>query len=94
MNLTWAEDGDEHNATGEWRWNIYRHVWPAYIDKPNSDSWILRGRPTHYGTTWKWFGGYRGLNNAKSWAQRMDDKPEMRGTYEENVYEEGDDDAD
>ena len=53
-----------YSTRTHWYWSVIPY-------KPETDSWILRGRH-HSWEDWRWFGAYQGLENVKSSAQRED----------------------
>ena len=72
MTLTWnaLDSGKGFTASGNWVWEVVPYE--SLIDPSASDLWILRGRSPHR-RDWKYFGGYQGLSNVQSWAQREDE---------------------
>ena len=59
-------------ATGDWVWELLPYQ--SKIQPDLADGWIIRARRADR-KDWRYFGAYRGLQNAQSSAQRMDERP-------------------
>lgn len=82
MDWTELPDGSfqAYSTRTHWFWSVIPY-------KPETDSWVLRGRHWTW-EDWRWFGAYSGMENVRASAQRENDRDTSSLLY--RLYRPGD----
>ena len=67
MQWSKTSDGVLEAVSARYVWQVLPH------EGTTPDSWVIRSRYTTE-KLWQYFGAYKGLDNAKDWVARLDEK--------------------